>query len=253
MGKCIRIVSKLDIKGPNVVKGMQFEGLRVLGIPGDFASKYYRDGIDEIVYLDIVASLYQRSFDREVLKSVANQIFVPLSVGGGIKSANDINNALRSGADKVIVNTYVLRHNEILDSLINTFGSQCIVLSVEAKKIGDKKWEAYSDGGRERSGVDAVEWIKRAVKIGVGEVLITSVDRDGTRLGFDMDLIREVCGFCPVPVIACGGAKSKEDVKDIISNSDVDAVAIASAFHYNLFSISELKNYLTGFGINVRR
>src|SRR3989344_1276571 len=178
--KKIRIISRLDIKGPNVAKGVQSEGLRVVGNPRELAFKYYNDGADEIIYMDIVASLYQRNLDFDQLKSVSDNIFIPFTVGGGIRSIGDINNALRAGADKVVINTYAVKNPEFLSEAARKFGAQCIVLSVEAKKIAENKWEAYTDGGRERTGLDAVSWIKKGIELGVGEILITSIDQDGT-------------------------------------------------------------------------
>lgn len=244
MSKNIRIIPRLDIKGPNVVKGIFTEGLRVLGKPGPLAARYYKEGADEIIYMDIVASLYQRNLDFELLKSVADQIFIPLTVGGGIRSIGDINNALRAGADKVAINTYAIKNPNFLKEAVRKFGSQCIVLSVEAKKKPDGAWEAYIDGGRERTGVDAIEWIRKGIKLGVGEVIITSIDRDGSRQGFDLDLCRAVSSFSPVSVIVHGGANDFTSVATVLKDTQADGVAIASAFHYADYSIKSLKKFL---------
>lgn len=248
----IRIISRLDIKGPNVVKGIHSEGLRVVGSPAELARKYYRDGADEILYMDIVASLYQRSLDFDLLRSVADEIFVPLTVGGGIRSTHDIANALRAGADKVTINTYAVRCPEFLREAVLNFGSQCIVLSVEAKKIGEGRWEAYTDGGREHTGIDAIEWIKRALALGVGEILITSVDQDGTRKGYDLDLVKAVTAFAEVPVIAHGGAGSSTAVAEVIREGCADAAAVSTLFHYNDFTVESLKRDLAAQDIKVR-
>ncbi|MBI2062841.1 MAG: imidazole glycerol phosphate synthase subunit HisF [Candidatus Yanofskybacteria bacterium] len=248
----IRIIPRLDIKGSNVVKGIYTEGLRVVGSPRDLARRYYQEGADEILYLDIVASLYQRNLDFGLLKSVADEIFVPLIVGGGIRSLGDIENALRSGADKVAINTYAIAHPEFLPEAVQRFGAQCIVLSVEAKKTANGGWEAYTDGGRERTGIDAVEWIKKAIKLGVGEIVITSVDKDGTRKGFDVELISKVTAFAPVPVIVCGGAGSLESVKEVLDKCKPDVISAASIFHYQDFTIGDLKKFLSRSGFNVR-
>ncbi|MEK7598942.1 MAG: imidazole glycerol phosphate synthase cyclase subunit [Patescibacteria group bacterium] len=248
----MRVIPLLHIKGPNVVKPVHTEALRIVGNPKELAEKYYKDGADEIIYLDIVASLYRRSFDFELLKSVSQNIFVPFTVGGGIKSIQDIRNALRVGADKVAVNTYALKNPDFLADAAKVFGSQCIVLFVEAKKIGENKWEAYTDGGREKTGVDAVEWIKKAVKIGIGEVLITSIDRDGTKKGYESELVSAVASWAPTPVIAHGGAGSPETVADVIMKDRADAVAISSSLHYGDFSVNELKKFLFNKGIQVR-
>ena len=248
----IRIIPRLDIKGPNVVKGIYTEGLRIVGNPRDLARRYYQEGADEILYLDIVASLYQRNIDFELLRGVADEIFVPMTVGGGIRSLGDIENALRSGADKVAINTYAIARPEFLSEAAQRFGSQCIVLSVEAKRIASGSWEAYTDGGRERTGVDAVEWIKRAIKLGAGEIVLTSVDKDGTRKGFDTDLISEITAFASVPVIVCGGAGSPESVKEVLEKCKPDVISAASIFHYHDVTINQLKRFLNRNGFNVR-
>lgn len=240
----IRIIPRLDIKGPNIVKGIYTEGLRVVGKPRDLARRYYQEGADEILYLDIVASLYQRNLDFELLKSVADEVFVPLTVGGGIRSLGDIENTLKSGADKVAINTYAVAHPEFLSEAAQQFGSQCIVLSVEAKRTANGSWEAYTDGGREKTGVDAVEWIKRAIKLGVGEIVLTSVDKDGTKKGFDTDLISKVTAFASVPVVVCGGAGSLESVREVLEKCKPDVIAAASIFHYQDFTIGDLKRFL---------
>lgn len=250
--KNIRIIPRLDIKGPNVVKGVHTEGLRVVGSPKKLAEKYYKDGADEIIYMDIVASLYQRNLDFELLKSVTQSIFVPVTVGGGIRSIQDINNVLRAGGDKVAINTFAINHPDFLPQAVREFGSQCIVISIEAKKIGLDRWEAYTDGGREKTGVDAIEWAKRAIDFGVGEILITSIDNDGTKSGYELNLINAITSFSPIPVIAHGGAGSKESVKELITNTSIDAISASSVFHYEDFSVGELKNYLTAKKINVR-
>ena len=202
--------------------------------------------------MDIVASLYQRNLDFDLLRSVASEIFIPLTVGGGIRSIHDINNALRAGADKVAINTYALGHPEFLREAVRTFGAQCIVLSVEAKKINPNSWEAYTDGGREKTGIDAVEWAKRAVDLGVGEILITSIDRDGTRRGYESELVSAITSWAPVPVIAHGGAGSSRTVAEVITKNCADAVAVSSSFHYGDLSVSGLKSDLFKDGIQVR-
>lgn len=242
----------MDIKGPNVVKGIYTEGLRIVGNPRDLARRYYLEGADEILYLDIVASLYQRNLDFGLLKSVADEVFVPMTVGGGIRSLGDIENALRSGADKVAINTYAIAHPEFLAEAAQRFGSQCIALSVEAKKTASGSWEAYTDGGREHSGVDAINWIKRAIELGVGEIVLTSVDKDGTKKGFDIDLISKVTAFAPVPVIVCGGAGSMESVKEVLEKCRPDVISAASIFHYQDMTIKQLKQFLSRNGFNIR-
>jgi len=207
MSKNTRIIPLLHIKGPNVVKPVHTEALRVVGNPKELSERYYREGADELIYLDIVASLYQRNLDFDLLRSVTENIFIPVTVGGGIRSIQDINNALRAGADKVAINTYAVHHPEFISAAAKEFGSQCVVLFIEAKKQANGSYEAYTDGGREHSGVDAVEWAKKGIDLGVGEILLSSIDKDGTRKGFDMELMQKVIAFAPIPVIAHGGAR----------------------------------------------
>ncbi len=250
--KNIRIIPRLDIKGLNVVKPVQTEALRIVGNPKELASRYYRQGADELIYLDIVASLYGRTLDFDLLKSVAENIFIPITVGGGIRSINDINNALRSGADKIAINTYIVKHPEFISEAVKKFGSQCIVLYVEAKKQNNGSYEVYTDGGREKTGVEIIGWIKRAIGLGVGEILLTSIDRDGTRAGFDIKLLKEISSFSPIPVIAHGGAGDTYSLKEAVLEAKIDALGISSIFHYNEYSITEVKNYLSKNNINVR-
>lgn len=251
--KNIRIIPRLDIKGSKVVKPLHTEALRVIGNPKELAFKYYEQGADELIYLDIVASLYQRNIDFDLLKSVAENVFIPLTVGGGIRSIHDINNVLRSGADKVAINTFAVRNPEFLNQAVKEFGSQCIILFVEAKKQPDGRYEVYTDGGRERTGVEVIGWIKKALDLGVGEILLTSVDREGTRRGYDLELLKEVSSFSSVPVIAHGGAGKLESLKEAIKDAKADALGISSILHYNDLSISEIKNYLAENNISVRK
>ncbi len=250
--KNIRIIPRLDIKGENVVKPLYTEALRVVGRPKEFAMRYASEGADELLYLDIVASLYGRNLDFNLLKEVADGIFIPITVGGGIRSLSDINNALRAGADKVAINTYALKHPEFISIAAKEFGSQCIMVFIEAKRQPNGMYEAYTDGGREHSGVDAVLWAKRAIQLGAGELLISSVDYDGTRKGYDLGLLSQIASLSPIPVIAHGGAGSRESVQEAIYTGKADAVAASSVFHYRDFSIKELKKYLSNEGISVR-
>ena len=181
----LRLIARLDVKAPNLVKGVQFEGLRKLGAPEEFASRYYKQGIDEIYFEDIVASLYERNSLTSVIEKTSEDIFVPITVGGGLRTIEDVVTVLRAGADKVAINTAAIKHPEIITRVAETFGRQCMVLSVQAKRQ-EGGWEAYFDNGRERSGLDAVEWVKRGTELGAGEIIITSVDREGTGLGFDL-------------------------------------------------------------------
>ena len=250
--KNIRIIPRLDIKGPNVVKPIQTEALRVVGKPKELAWRYYQEGADELIYLDIVASLYQRNINFDLLKSVAENIFIPITVGGGIRSISDINNVLRSGADKVAINTYAVKQPDFLSEAVREFGSQCVVLYVEAKKQSNGGYEVYTDGGREKTGLEVISWIKKAINLGVGEILLTSVDKDGTRRGYDIELLKKVGSFSPIPLIAHGGAGNLSSLKEAVLDAKADALGISSVFHYNDFSIAQVKNFLAKSDINVR-
>ncbi len=251
MPKKIRIIARLDIKGSNVIKGIQLEGLRVVGKPEVLAPKYYLDGADEILYFDAVASLYERENLLDIVKSTAEKTFVPITAGGGVRSIDDIRNLLRAGADKVAINRAAIRNPQLIKESSQVFGTQCIVVSVEAKKISEDSWEAYTDNGREKTGQNVLDWIKKAESMGAGEILLTSVDKEGMKRGFDLELVERVCSMVHIPVIVSGGAGNIEHVKDAILEGP-DAVAIASILHYNKFSISEVKQGLSAFGIDVR-
>lgn len=248
----VRIIPRLDIKGPNVVKPVMTEALRVVGNPRELAHSYYMEGADEVVYMDIVASLYGRNLDLEQLKKVTEDIFIPITVGGGIRSIGDINNALRAGADKVAVNTYAISHPEFLKEAVETFGAQCIVLSVDAKKQPNGSYESYTDGGREKTGIEVVPWIKKAIEKGIGEIMIASIDREGTREGYDLELVKSITSFAPVPVIVHGGAGSLESILAVIDEGRADAVSVSSIFHYKERTIGEVKKFLGKNGVNAR-
>lgn len=251
MSANVRLIARLDIKGPNVVKTVRTEGLRVIGDPLELAERYYAEGIDELIYLDIVASLYERNLDFEQLRTTSERLFIPLTVGGGIRSVHDIQEALRSGADKIAINTHAIRNPNFLSEAAHVFGSQCIVLSVEAKRRVSGGWEALTDGGREHSGRDVLEWIEEGIKRGAGEILLTSVDADGTREGYDLELVKAVQKVTKVPLIVHGGAGSGEDVLALV-NLGVRAPSASSIFHYSLHSIAEVKNVLKGGGHTIR-
>lgn len=248
----IRIIPRLDIKGENVVKGVRLEGLRVVGKPGEFARRYYDEGADEILFVDIVASLYGRNNILGVVERAARELFVPLTVGGGLRTLDDIEGALRAGADKVAINTAGIRRPAFLAEAAERFGSQCIVLNLEAKRRGPGRWEALTDNGRETTGRDALAWVEEALSLGVGEVLVTSVDQEGTKKGFDCDLTAAVRSRAKVPVIACGGAGTAAHVADCIRRADVDAVTCAAIFHYGVVPLPRLKSALADAGIPVR-
>ncbi len=249
----VRVISRLDIKGPNVIKGIHLEGLRVVGNPGQMAHEYYKGTADEIVYMDVVASLYGRNSILNVVEEAAQEIFVPLSVGGGIRTEADIVTALRSGADKVAINTLATERPEFLREASRSFGSQCIVLSIEAKRRGPNQWEVLTNNGREKTGRDVLDWVREAEDLGAGEVLLTSVDCEGTKKGFDIELVGAVRDAVSIPVIASGGAGKPGDVIDLITATGCEAVCCASIFHYGICSVVELKKMLSEAGIPVRQ
>jgi len=247
----LRIIARLDIKAPNLVKGMHLEGLRVMGDPAQFAVRYFDDGVDELYYQDIVASLYERNSILELVRAAAEQIFVPLTVGGGLRSVEDIRNALRAGADKVSLNTAAVRRPELIKEAGQIFGHQCVVVAIEAIRQLDGRWNAFIDHGREHTGLDVREWALRAQDLGAGELLLTSVDREGTRKGFDLDLIASVAPGIEIPLVVHGGAGSAEDVAKV-ARLGVDGVVLASVLHYEKIKIAELKRELIAAGIEVR-
>jgi cyclase len=230
--KNIRIIPRLDIKGPNVVKGIHLEGLRVLGKPEDFAKFYYENGADELLYMDVVASLYGRNSLNNIIKETSKSLFVPLTVGGGLRTIEDINTVLRAGADKVVLNTAVIQNPNLIKEASKKFGSSTIVIAIEAIQQEGGHFFAFTDNGREFTGKEVVSWAKEVVELGAGELLITSVDREGTGTGYDISLLNEIASQVDIPLIAHGGAGKKEDVLDLLLQSDVDGVAISSLFHY---------------------
>lgn len=247
-----RLIARLDIKGPNLIKGIHLEGLRVIGNPQDYAYRYYEQGADELLYMDAVASLYGRNHLAEIIKNAVKNIFVPLTVGGGIRSVEDAAAVLRSGADKIAINTAAVATPDLITKIAEKFGNQCVVLSVEAKRLSNEEWEVLTENGRERSGRDVVEWVAEGVDRGAGEILLTSVDREGTRKGVDVDLLRAVNQSVNVPVIASGGVGKPEDIIDAINNGGADAIAIADILHYERATIGELRNVCRSAGLKVR-
>ena len=247
----LRIIPRLDIKGPNLIKGIRLEGLRVVGDPHAFALRYYEAGADELVFMDIVASLYQRNSLSSIIARAADQIYIPITVGGGIRTLGDVDNMLRSGADKVAINTAAIARPGLITEVAQRFGAQCMVLSVEAKRMGPGRWEAYTDNGREHSGRDVLEWIDEAVGRGAGEVLLTAVDQEGTRKGFDIELLEAVNRKVNVPVIISGGFG---DVQDLKRASDVGAsgIAIADALHWQRTTLAQIKQQAHALGLEVR-
>ena len=239
----IRVIARLDIKGPNLIKGIHLEGLRVLGEPHDFAKKYYEEGIDEIVYIDIVASLYGRSKLTEIVKNAAKDVFVPMTVGGGIRSVKDGIKLLENGADKVAINTAAIRNPIFLKEGSEVFGSQCIVSSIDVKKEGPNSWRVYFDNGREPSRFLLEEWIELVQEMGSGEIVLTSIDREGTKKGFDQDLARFSSKRSSIPLIFCGGIGKLSHVIEM-SDIEYDALAVASVLHYENLNIQEIKEAL---------
>lgn len=248
----IRLIARLDIKAPYLVKGIQYEGLRKIGNPNDFALNYYRDNIDELYYEDIVASLYERNSLIDIIKSSTRDIFIPITVGGGLRSIDDVANVLRAGADKVAINTAAIKDPRIISDLSDRFGSSTIVLSIQAKKNNDS-WEAYYDNGREHSYKNVIDWIIEAEKLGAGEVCLASVDMEGTGKGFDYDLIKAVTDKISIPVIASGGMGNLEHLEKVILNSGADAVAMANVLHYNHCTVSEIRNFCISKNFPIRR
>lgn len=229
----VRIIPRLDIKGPNLVKGIHLEGLRVLGKPERFARYYYENGADELIYMDVVASLYGRNSLLETIERTSREIFIPLTVGGGLRTLDDIRAALRAGADKVSLNTAVMNRPEFISEAAKRFGSSTIVVSIEAIKRLDGTYEAYTENGRESKGVDAMDWAVKAAELGAGELIVTSIDQEGTGKGFDLELTRHVAESVGIPVIACGGAGKAEHISEVIARGNVDAVSVASLLHYD--------------------
>ena len=246
------MIARLDIKGPNLIKGIHLEGLRVVGDPQEYARRYYEAGADELVYMDIVASLYGRNSLTEIIKRAAEDIFIPMTVGGGVRSIEDAKQLLRAGADKVAVNTAAIGRPELITEISRRFGSQCMVLSIEAKRVGEGKWEAYTDNGRERTGLDVVEWARKGCELGAGEIMLTSVDQEGTRKGFDINLVRAVACAVPIPVIASGGMGTLEHMVEVVNQGKADAVAMADVLHYRRLEMSQIREAARAAHIAVR-
>lgn len=248
-----RLIARLDIKGPNLIKGIHLEGLRVIGDPQEHAVRYYQQGADELLYMDIVASLYGRNSLGDIIQRAVHNVFVPITVGGGIRSLDDVRHILRCGADKVAINTAAIARPELVHEVSQHFGAQCMVLSIEAKQIGNGKWEAYTDNGRERTGLDVVEWARRGAELGAGEILLTSVDREGTRQGFDIDLVRAVSAAVPIPVIASGGMGTVDHLVEVVQQGNCNAVAMADVLHYRRLDLPAIRQAALAAGLQVRQ
>lgn len=247
----LRLIARLDIKGPNLIKGIHLEGLRIIGEPQEYARRYYEQGADELLYIDLVASLYGRSKLTEIVRKAAQDVFVPLTVGGGIRSIDDVGELLRAGADKVAINTAAVQRPSLVSEVSRRFGSQCVVLSIEAKRQALGRWEVYTDCGRERSGISAIEWAQRGVELGAGEILVTSIDMEGTRKGFDLELTRAIADAVDVPVIASGGYGEFDHLRQV-ANAGANGIAFADALHYGRTSLPEIRRAAQEFGIVTR-
>tara|TARA_B100001093_G_scaffold480725_1_gene510845 strand:- start:4580 stop:5314 length:735 start_codon:yes stop_codon:yes gene_type:complete len=238
-----RIIARIDIKNNYVIKGIHLEGLRKMGDPNEFALKYYSQGVDEIVFMDAVASLYDRNQLFDVIEKASNDVFVPIAVGGGIRSCDDVSKALEVGADKVIINTGAFRKIDLIYDIANKFGSQCLVGSIEAKRNGSK-WYCYTDNGREPTDFEVGEWVVKLQDAGVGEILLTSVDQEGTKKGFDVNLVHYVDSIANRPIIASGGYGIPLHVKDLLKIVQPAALAFASVLHYEIEDISKIRNHI---------
>jgi len=248
----IRVVARIDVKNEFAIKGIHLEGLRKVGSPNAMARNYYNDGIDEIVFMDAVATYYDRNSLSELIQDACKNVFIPITVGGGIRTIDDIKEALKSGADKVAINTGAVKDPNFIMQSSKIFGSQCIVSSIEAKSIKDGEWEVYTDNGREPTGKDVVGWAKYVEELGAGEIMLTSIDKEGTKKGFDIELYKSVAQSVSIPIIASGGMGQGVDAVELLENANIDAIATASVLHYKIESIQKIKNTLLENQIAVR-
>ncbi len=239
-----RIIAKLDVKPPYVIKPVHFEGLRKIGLSVDLAKKYYQQGADEVIYIDTVASLYQREILFNEVEKTASELFIPFGVGGGVKTLEDFSKLFNCGADKVAINTYAVQENpEIINQAAQIFGNQAIIVNIEAKKW-EKYYECYTDCGRIQSGKNIIDWVKEVESRGAGEIFLQCVDRDGRQNGFDIKLAKKVVESVKIPVVVASGAGNLENIKELINYSKPSGIAVASILHYDKFSIKEIKDYL---------
>lgn len=247
-----RIIPCLDVKDGRVVKGINFVNLRDAGDPFEIAKKYSDEGADEICFLDITASNEERETMIDVVERTAAQVFVPLTVGGGVRTLSDVRQILLAGADKVSINTAAVKNPDFVKEAADKFGSQCIVVAIDARSVGDSKWEVFTHGGRNPTGIDAVEWAQKMEDYGAGEILLTSMDKDGTKSGYDLPLTKTISRNLRIPIIASGGAGNLEHLSDGVKLGEADAVLVASIFHYGEYTIKEAKEFLSANGISVR-
>jgi len=248
----IRVIARLDVKGPDVINTIQLEGLRTVGSPNILAKNYYNQGADELLIIDQVASLYQRDHIIELIKIFTKEIFIPITVGGGIKTVDDARVILRSGADKVAINTEAVLNPNLISQLAKEFGKQCVVLSIPCKTDDNKKWEVYTNGGREKTGLEVIEWAKKAISLGAGELLVTSIDKDGLRNGFDLNLMKKFTEIDDVPIIVSGGLGKPAHISDLLSISNCEAIASADFLHMKRGNIKDLKNNILNSNLKVR-
>ena len=247
-----RIIPCLDVRNGKVVKGVNFEGIKDVGDPVLYAEEYNKQGADELVFYDITASYEGRGVFLDVVRETAKKVFVPLTVGGGIKTVDDIRETLRAGADKVSVNSQAVQNPQLIKDGADIFGSQCICVGIDAKKVGDKKWTVYINGGRVDMKLDLIEWVHTIEKLGAGEICLNSIDADGTKNGFDIDMLDAVCKAVNIPVIASGGAGKIEDFSEVFEKTAATAALAASLFHFNELTVGEVKKYCKDKGIIVR-
>ncbi len=248
----IRVIARLDVKGPDVINTIQLEGLRRVGSPNELAKNYYNQGADELLIIDQVASLYQRDHLIKLIKIFTKEIFIPITVGGGIKSVDDARQLLRSGADKVAINTASVSDPNLINQLSKEFGKQCVVISIPCKLVENKIWEVFTNGGRDKTGLDVFEWAQKVVSLGAGELLVTSIDNDGLRKGFDLSLAQKFNEIEDIPIIFSGGLGSPRHVSDLLSVSNCEAIAMADYLHMKRGNIKELKKIILESNFNVR-
>ncbi len=248
---CKRIIARLDIKGENVIKGIQMEGLRIVGDPNVLANKYYESAADEIVFMDTVASLYRRESILKIVEKASENVFIPITVGGGIRSIENAKQLFSRGADKVAINSAAVSNPSLITEIARHFGSQSVVVSIEAKRV-ENGWEVFINNGREPTGIGVGDWIQKLKGLGAGELILSSVDRDGTKKGMDIELLRMVRDRCQLPIVAASGVGSLDDVVEVFEQCDVEAVAIGTALHSGAIQIADIKNAIQVNGMEAR-